>query len=302
MRTLIGNTKRFIISLLVITLLIPLVITGLSAGGFNGDDLRIATEISNLTGVDINRVLELKSIRGSWNQVLDMLRSEKSRQKSKDKRSNGILQSSVSDKFVKKLIDEGNTEADVMDAKMLVEKVIYQLNEITNSAAETVSVSNAVIGEDGENNDIAQYVNLKNKIDMETAISVILKLQDKYDTIETALNEYLYSLQLDINLEDYINNQEKYEEEKEKKRMEINLTQIITLSEIESEVLAKIQRENEEQLSLGKSSLEAEGEPLENNLYNENLDVPNVSVEDVKPLNPTEELMNEIRVINPNEN
>ncbi|WP_202708416.1 hypothetical protein [Sporosalibacterium faouarense] len=302
MRTLIGNTKRFIISLLVITLLIPLVITGLSAGGFNGDDLRIATEISNLTGVDINRVLELKSIRGSWNQVLDMLRSEKSRQKSKDKRSNGILQSSVSDKFVKKLIDEGNTEADVMDAKMLVEKVIYQLNEITNSVAETVSVSNAVIGEDGENNDIAQYVNLKNKIDMETAISVILKLQDKYDTIETALNEYLYSLQLDINLEDYINNQEKYEEEKEKKRMEINLTQIITLSEIESEVLAKIQRENEEQLSLGKSSLEAEGEPLENNLYNENLDVPNVSVEDVKPLNPTEELMNEIRVINPNEN
>lgn len=299
MSELFRKNKKFIVILVIIALLIPIGITS-GIGFTSGDDMRIASEISNMTGVEIERILELRSIGRTWDDILKKLQSNKDNQNQKSDRNNTILQTSVGEEYIDELKKEGYTENEIMEAKMFVERVIFQLNELTQDSevANMMPQAGIIENNDFENEDISSYIDLQNQIDLKTAVYLMLKLKDEFGSIEKVLDEYLYAIQVGLNLEDYLVDKEKYLEQKEQKNKELNVEEIITLNIIEERLLEKIQNQNEDNYNDTETNIEQDFCDIETEVQSP--EIPNPSIEDIKPENPVNEIMEEIQIINPN--
>lgn len=84
--------------------------------------------------------------------------------------------------------------------------------------------------------------------------------------MEDAFNEYLFSLQSDLDIEGYFMDREKYTEEKNEKMSTINSDEFITTRNIEEKALEKLQNMN----NSGKSpdqSLPGINNPNRNLIY-----------------------------------
>jgi hypothetical protein len=160
---------------------------------------------------------------------------------------------------------------------------------------------------DKDKEDISAYKKLLEKIDVKNAIYFMLKLNTDFGGYEKAFDEYLYSLQAELDLNDYIKDKQAYLKSKEEKRPLLEEQSIITLEKIEQKAIECIQKENndnerteavQQKDSIAEtdnnSSVSQEKSPLP--------DVPKPKAPDVKPKNPTEDIMKEIREINPIDN
>ncbi|MHB8064385.1 MAG: hypothetical protein ACYDG2_17430, partial [Ruminiclostridium sp.] len=215
--------------------------------------------------------------------------------------------------------------------KMLEERVAFQLQEITSGSqanhvsqesqitqamqADKYNKSNQVNIEmpkaniSGSNKkiddiaDISAYEELAKKIDIKNAVYFMLKLKADFGSYEKVFDEYLYSLQADLDLNDYIKDKKAYLKKKEEKNLSLYEQKVITLEKIEEKSIEMLQKDTR---SIVDEVLEPKNNKSPNNNVNEDKsplpDVPRVEAEDVKPKNPTDEVMNEIKEINPIEN
>ena len=344
---MVKSSKKYkivalILALVLITTTIPLTILGIdnlkpdtiTVDNASSEDKRIASEISNETGVSIEEVFELKAYGRSWNEVLTFLRNKSTLGESsnKNKRDDLLLNAGLDEEYMKKLKKEGFTEGEISEAKLIEERVIFQLEEITskteanqlnspgtaglpNPSGPSVNATNQPnqadagklafdVGNTGSNADIATYQKLYEKIDIKNAIYFMLKLKADFGSCEKAFDEYLFSLQADIDLNDYIKDKEAYLKSRDEKKLLLDDRNVITLEKIEAKSIEKIQTEDrdsdlisDQNQAADKSLSEAapkETSPLP--------DVPKPNSVDVKPKNPTDEIMNEINGINPIEN
>ncbi len=271
----------------------------------SAEDRRIASEISNETGVAIEQVFDLKNHGRSWEQVLDILKTRvNSKEKSnKAHMQNVLLNTGFDDDFLLKLKKEGFSDESISQVRMLEERVLFQLQEITSDSQEKstkVDKPNAeTAGIDKDSEDLAAYVDLSKKVNIKDMVYFMLKLKNAFGSYEKVFDEYLCSLQLGIDLNEYIKDKKAYQKKRDEKRLLIDEQKIITLEKIEEKSMEQLQNDNkieDNKLTgspdkINKSDTMPDKNPLP--------DLPKVNVGEVKPRNPTDEVMNEIKGINP---
>jgi hypothetical protein len=334
-----------ILALVILSTSIPLTIWGIdnrkpnsiTLDNASSEDKRIASEISNETGVSIEEVFELKSYGRSWNEVLTFLRHKSTLGENgkKNDRDALLLKSGLDEEYIKKLKKEGFTEDEISEVKLIEERVIFQLEEIIsktkanplnspnsaglpNPSKPSVNSTNQTdptnpthtdklnndVNNIGSDDDISVYQKLYEKIDIKNAIYFMLKLKADFGSYEKAFDEYLFSLQADLDLNAYIKDKEAYLKGRDEKKLLLDDRKVITLEKIEAKSIEKIQTEdNESDLTSNQNQTADknlnEVTPKETSPLP---DVPKPNSDNVKPKNPTDEIMNEINGINPIEN
>lgn len=295
-----------IVAITFLVTAVPMIIGGIKANqvkAASNSDNSTAGEISNMTGVKVEEILKLRNEGMSWNEILDTLKNNSSSNiiSEKDKRNKLLAQNEFGEEYIKKLKKEGFTDSEISEVKLLVDRLVFQLQELTSDLRKTVSVPKAEISEKTE--DTTQtYSELLGKIDIKVASYLMLKLKKDFFGIKKVLDEYIYSLQLGINLEEYLIDKKTYQKQKDEKSAGFDQKKIITLQKLDEKVLEKIQEENKQNINkevsdTGKLKISDKSE--EKNVLPE---IPNPKVENIKPKNPADEILDEIKSINPTGN
>lgn len=287
---------KYMVFMICIALLLPAFmmntpVTGQSpAGQADSETLRVVADISNMTGVKVEEIIRLKGGGRTWNEVLDILKGYKEAGgRERDKRYSLLEQSGLGREFVFQLKEEGYTEDEILEAQWLVERVVFQLSEITRADNTAAGLS-----------DTTPYSELSQKIDIGTAVYLMLKLKEHFGSMEAVLDEYLCALQIDVNLELHLIDRGAYLKEKEAMMPGLGNESIITMADIEERMLEKIRQDNTKDMDVtgfntGREVLSESKDPQNPLPY-----VPVPKVEDVIPRNPAHDVMEEIKVINPN--
>lgn len=275
----------FIISTLAVTMDGFFRTDAKAADRLNSDEQKIADDISNMTGVKVERILELKNRGKNWNEILNYLKNnnEANIEGQKEKRDKTLNGFDIGSDYIEKLKSEGFTENEIMEAKILVERVVFQLKEIVNV-------------QNNDKQDTSAFSDLLSKIDSKSAVYLMLKLKTEFGGIEAVLDEYLFALQAGIKLEDYLKDKKAYERDKTEKGAGMSQDKVITMALIESKMLEKVQSENqanknrsiaEDGNKKDKVSAKTDGK----------VELPEAPVHeqlDVKPANPRDEVLKEI--------
>lgn len=289
--------------LIVIALLIP-VLSIAYEKNFNtrpkedaeNSETGIAAEISNMTGADIKDIIRIRNEGNTWNQVLEILKVSDI-QDGKAARESSLVENGLDIERLDLLLKEGFTQQDILEARMIVERVVFQLTEIMSENLNTIKKPEAVDLTDASEE---RYSQLLEKIDISDSVYFMLKLKGILGSIEKALDEYLCSLQLGLNIEEYITNSSKYIEKKKEKSREFGFDSIITISNIEEKMLSKIQIQSKLDEEINQATTSQISSELDDNKSELSVPEPNLpKTEDVKPENPADEIWNEIRNINP---
>ncbi len=300
----------------VICIMLLLTSLPLTLGGFMGDkegaagaagssDQKTASEISNMTGAGIEEVMRLKNGGRSWNEVLSALKDTYyiGSGSEKGKRDDLLLGTGLEEELVKSLKKEGFSDEDITYAKMLYDRVEFQLQQIEWNAEAPAAIHGTAGELDKTSEDTGTYRELAAKIDKSDAICSMLRLKEDMGSIEAAFDEYLASLQLDIDINEYIADKDSYLDKKEQKLFLLGAENIITISKIEEKALLQIQKENSAASDFKQAGTDtADGHAAgRDSLSGANPlpDVPEISAQDPKPKNPTDEIMEEIRQISP---
>lgn len=295
-------SKKLIIVIVIVSISIPSTI--ISAIALNKDNdyqnvvsqtdeaRTIAAQISNITGVSIEEILKMKNNGISWNEILELLEIEDVSIDDVKQREDVLLQTGVNEELIQSLISEGYNEEDIIDAKLLIERVLSQLQDIvTENQVMNTSLNNLEID---KNDEINNFNNLYKKIDVEKAIKLMLKLKEDFGSIEKVLNEYLYTLQIGIDLDNYLIDKEEYTEERNLKSIEININNIISIAKIEEKMLEIIQSKN--------TNIVEEENIMPDQLLDNEVNTPITPLPDnnPKPQDPMEDVMKEIEEITNN--
>jgi 3-methyladenine DNA glycosylase Tag len=301
---------KILIILIIFALLLPTIIltSGIlpqtnveAANVMNKDDKKIAEEISNMTGVNIEEVFKLKNNTITWNEVLIKLKNQKTNEQgNKDARSIVSAQNGLDDNFLKKLNSEGFKNEEITEVKMLVERVIFELEEITASSSENVKNIPSTVVETNKNDeaDVSAFSELLSKMDTKTAVYLLLKLNKDFGTNENTFDEYLLSLQIDVDLGTYIIDKDSYEKEKNEKSVGVDTSNIITLAKIEERMLKNLQKDtptdNDNKSIKDGELVEVDGT---SSITDESPKLPLPDVESTKPRNPSEDVIKEVNEI-----
>lgn len=267
-------------------------------------DEQTAADLSNLSGVAAEQILDMKKSGSSWNEITETLKQQPPENNEEDKQSRSTLlhEAGLGEELLKELRQKGFHDDEIMEAKMLTERTMQQLKEVTGSAATTVENPAAMtdMTRSAEVELQSAYTKINEQFNEGEAVTLLLTLQQDFGSIEAVMNEYLLSLQIGLNLEDYLTDPKIYQENKEQQTITLQEGEIVTLEILEKTML--------EQLQQGKEELSGEaGQEIseEKSLTDERADslLPDVNppkVQDVMPQNPGEAVRQEIQAINPN--
>ena len=181
----------------------------------------------------------------------------------------------------------------------MVERIQYQLGEVKRRNVETslspeASINNTDVNE--KEGDLAIYYKVLDSMNLKVAVTLLLMLRSEFGSFEAVLDEYLLSLQLEINLEDYLKDKEAYKKLKQEKSMTIAPLSIVTMARIEEMMLKALYQTNKTDTNMILTP------NLIPTTYSEGKGMtPVVTVPDVsspKPENPLDNITNEINGIN----
>lgn len=261
----------------------------------SNEDKATVLEISNMTGVEADEIVRLRKEGKSWNEILELIKTNADYKFKGDevKRNIILARTGMGEDTHKMLKEEGFTEVGIMEAKSLVERVVFQLDEISNmQVVPTFPVTGLNDGDPRQDN-IASYRALAEKINLDDAVYLILKLHDEFDSSQAIMDEYLYSLQLEIDFKEYITDKDGYIEEKQRKAVELESKDIITISQIEEKMMDMLQSMNNKEEALPE--VESGTHVLPDTEKESPVpDVPVPNAENVRPQNPAEAIRQEI--------
>lgn len=265
------------------------------------EDLRIAAELSNASGATAEDILRLKQAGIPWNEVMEQLRNRNGidLQEAKSDRSHRLLfgGGNTEDEF-QNWIDEGYSEDEVAEAKLLAERVHSQLQQLGQISEQAVSIPSALT-EDRQDAKQEQYSSLLQQIQLAEAVTYMLELQDELGGYEAALNEYLLALQIGVDLSLFTEDRTRYEELKEQKIVELAGEEIVTIQSIEQDLLKRIQKSS--QSGDDGVAVASAGSPLAESRERDTLlpDIPEPKAADVLPRNPADAVLLEIQAMDP---
>ena len=118
--------------------------------------------------------------------------------------------------------------------------------------------------------------------------------------MESVLNEYIYALQVEVNLEVYLINKEEYEKQKSEKGAGMDTNKLLTMEKIESKMLEVIQKKNEK----NKDTFEKNPDSIAGITANQDgksedelPQSPLPEIKNLEPQNPGADVMKEINDI-----
>lgn len=270
----------------------------------NSDDKRIAGEISNMTGITIGEILAVRNTGKSWNDVLDELKRENYQLGNSIAQRRDILSESVlGEDELEMLKEEGFSDTELQQAKMLIERVVFQLHEIVSNEGTIYSISVSGNSMGGGEEDLQIYQDVTDRIEVKKCLYLVLKLQNEFGSMEAALDEYLFSLQAGIDLALYIADRDEYMKLRREKEQELDMYELITAAKIESKMLELLSKNSDgrgtDPNSLIDSATKISTKGADTIINDILPDIPAPESDDVKPENPANKIMNEIDLINP---
>lgn len=155
---------------------------------------------------------------------------------------------------MKKLKKQNHNKERIKKAKFHIERIIFQLNTII-SRQTMLSNSNENIENNIEQQNISIYRNISNKIDIKKVMRFMIVLEKEFGSMEKVFNEYLYSLQIGIDLEMYLIDKKAYKKKKATESIEIDTQSIITVEKIEAKLLYIIEKQRKDEEELNDFSL-----------------------------------------------
>lgn len=307
----IGKTGYSIVALvLVLALAIQTVVftmgdgnkrsAGAAVDSAESADPSIAADISNLTGVKTEEVLKLKQSGLTWNGVLDQLKAGNGGTDEQREARSGLLAESGMEDIVAKLRESGFEDGQIHEAKMLAERIGFQLEEIASGTG-APQPAVPVPGEDGTDTALEAIRQVAERYEAGMALYYMLVLQKELGGPEAVLDEYLLALQIGIDLEDFARDREAYEQAKAEKLASLKPTDRVTAAGVDE---AMLERFRQNPVSIGASASEAgatDTAKLEGTKADSVLpDAPVPEMRDVRPVNPAEQLRQELDALNPN--
>lgn len=304
------NHKKAIAVLLTVCVLVTMVPILINFPGqvpfiaADSDEKKIAADISSSTGVEIEKVLALKNDGMSWNEILDYLKGKGGSLDGRVKMEELLTEDLLGEEEAEQLLTAGFTTKEIQQASLLAERVQFQLQEITssNDTEITMHTQKVPVADEintSENEDLEVYSVLEEKFSLKTVIILMLKLQASFGSMEQVMDEYLYSLQVDLNLEEYLTDSEAYLDKKKDKSMETANKRILTMSDIETGMIKAIQQKDVDNTVIEDADTSIN--PTDNGgvAVEEGPDSPLPEIRDVTPANPGEDILLEIQQINP---
>lgn len=281
------------------------------------NDQAVLADISNMTGVPVEEIAKLRAEGADWNQVLSKLKAEPYRSIAGDRvsRMDVLTGEQDGEAVAAELIQAGFSRDQIIQAKLLAERVQMQLESISGSEifrSPTPLVPANKVGTEASTKDEGEmevYSKLAAAFRTSEAISFMVRLQAELGGMEQVLNEYLLTLQLELTLEDYAADPKAYEETKEKRLSLIPLFRAVTIQTIEEEALKQLQESNrrEQKNTVASGQDSSKDTPLSVSVpEGKTAPLPDLpasaapGVRDVKPVNPAEQIMKEIDHLNPN--
>lgn len=249
------NAKRFAALAVAAAFLltaVPLTVFSLklpavkSLNYFSDEEMKTASDISNLTGGDVEDILAMKDAGKTWNEILEKLKksSGANSAESKEERNDLLAQSGLEEADIKELKKEGFSETEITDAKLYAERITFELNEIVSAKQmQSQNPSEGLNLQSTENND-SPYAELAGRLDEKLAVTFLLKLNNDFGGQEQVMDEYLYSIQAGLNLEEYIADKTAYQKERDEQSAGMDQSAVITVRRIEEKMLEVIQNSN----------------------------------------------------------
>lgn len=198
----------------------------------------------------------------------------------------------TAENYVEKLKSEGADIKDIEASQLYVKRIILQLSEI-QTFSDSIGLQPAVNIDlySEETDDSMKYSELFAKIDEDKAVYYLVKLKSSFGSLEEVFDEYLLSLQLDIDLDTYLTNKNSYDKLREEKLSGIMESSLITVRKIETKAFENLQKLNDS----NKANYPGNGNDIYNpsdntgpNVVNPQPDLPQVDIP--RPIDPTEEI------------
>ncbi len=192
-----------------------------------------------------------------------------------------------------KLESEGYTKEEIKVCEQYVDGILFRMNEITVFSSNSSSLPAA--NPDGNStDDTSKYTELQLKIDRDRAAYLMIKLKKDFKSIESVFDEYLVSLQLGIDLTEYLSDKEAYEKARSDRMAGKDNTEFITTDKIENKMLENLQKQNENNRTgnLNPGSGSVTGNNSLPGLSQQGTNLPNVDIP--RPVDPAEELRKKI--------
>ncbi|HPC99840.1 MAG TPA: hypothetical protein PLA01_00650 [Acetivibrio sp.] len=207
--------------------------------------------------------------------------------------NNNLANEANSTDYIEKLKSEGANEKEIESAELYVKRVMLQLNEIqtfsNNSGFHLSAADPGLYNQDRD--DSLKYLELSSKIDEKKAVYYILKLMDGFGSMDKAFDEYLISLQLDIDLDMYITDKNSYGRLRSEKLSGIIEEDLITAEKIDEKAFESLQKLNDANKNNYPNTGNEIYDPFDNSVPNVINPQPNIPQVDVpRPINPAEEI------------
>lgn len=277
---------------------------GSQTGAVNSDDRRIAEEISNMTGVTVEEILSVRNTCRSWNDVLCELKSDSYRLgENAARRETYLLQPGIEETDIKKLRNEGFTDDELQQAALLIERVIFQLREISaaDNAVYTMPETGSPI--DNKEDERGKFRELADLIDIKKCLYLVLKLRNEFGSMESVMDEYLFSIQAGIDMALYIADKEEYLKQRNEKEIEPEFRDIITTRKIEEKLLELLsQKKDIDKTDIASPDMAVFQKNFEIGSSAGSNILPDISLpetRDLRPTNPAESIMKEIDILDP---
>ncbi|WP_168121764.1 hypothetical protein [Paenibacillus sp. HB172176] len=280
----------------------------LEGGSEGSDDETIASDISNLTGVKADQVLELKQTGMSWTEVLEQLKTAEGGTTADRSNRSETLTGAGMQETVEALRAVGYSDEDILEARLLSERVEFQLESIAGDTG--IEQTSALPNIEQETSKLERAaLDVAQVYDASEAVRFMLQLEEKLGGREAVLDEYLLSLQLGIDLTLYAADSDSYEQQKTEQSAGLLPTEKITAARLEELMLSRINpiiaSEDEED---ALAAIQAESEvsaaaamtPDNDAITDKQMSAPVPEVLNVKPVNPADSLRQEIDALNPN--
>ena len=147
---------------------------------------------------------------------------------------------------IETLTSQGYDAKDIESAELYIKRVLLLLNEINTFSAGIGSHNEFSTDPfNSQTEDLLDYSSLASKIDENKALYFAVMLQNSFNGIEGAFDEYLSSLQLEIDLSLYLNDNDTYNKIKKEKLSVISSSGLINVNQIERKSLENLRKLNE---------------------------------------------------------
>lgn len=146
---------------------------------------------------------------------------------------------------VDSLTSEGIKKEEIDSSKQYAQGVISNLNQIISFSSTNDIIPKPGIQEDSSVDDSAKYQELSTKIDMNKAVYHMIKISSILGSKEKVFDEYLMTLQLDLDISELAADKTSYEKKKNEKLMGVDQNTLITADGITQKMMESIQKQNE---------------------------------------------------------